>query len=92
MTTCEQRLTYMHIRWQGSHNLSAALPDCIQVLAGHENAVLGLSQNERHIMHSSASLGQADVALCIEKGAQAVAVVPVRALVLLIHAVLADVL
>ena len=92
MTNVEQRLTYVHIRWQGSHNLSAALPDCIEVLAGHENAVLSLGQNHRHIVHSSASRGQADVALCIQKRAQAVAVVPVRALVLLVHAVFADIL
>ncbi len=65
MTACEQRPTYMHIRWQGSHNLSAALPDCIQVFAGHENAVLGLSQNHWHVVHSSASRSQADVPLCI---------------------------
>ena len=82
----------MHIRWQGPHHLSAALPDGVQVLASHENAVFGLSQNQGHIMHSSASGRQADMPLSVQQRAQAVTVVPVSALIVLVHAVLVDVL
>lgn len=85
-------LTYVHIRRKGPHHLSAALSDGVQVLASHENAVCGLSQNQGHIMHSSAGGRQSDMPLGIQKRAQAVAMVPVRALVILVHAVLVDVL
>lgn len=85
-------LTYVHISREGPHHLPAALSDGIQVLASHENAVCGLSQNQRHIMHSSASGCESDMPLGIKKRAQAVAMVPVRALVILVHAVLVDVL
>ena len=84
--------TYVHVWRQGSLHWPTTFSDGIQVLPGHQNAVFGLVKEQGDIMHSSGSGAKHDIASGVQQWPQAVAVVPVSALILLVDAVFGDVL